>query len=206
MHTERQTDRQTDRHTHTQGILAPRRSAHSTRKEPSKGINLSDTRPLLRPPPWQSGCHGNVSKAVLSLLWFTRSVMSDSLRSRGLQHTRPPRPSSSRGLLKPTSSESVMPPNHLILYQYWYQGILWPCSPKEKKSWYQRGSLYFHEATKKVLPVIATFPCSLLDFLPLPVAEESSHPGSKLCRVLRLLLASRERRITELTCRGGAGV
>ena len=43
------------------------------------------------------------------------SVMSDSVRPPGLQHTRLPCPSPSPSLLKPMSIESVMPSNHLIL-------------------------------------------------------------------------------------------
>ena len=43
--------------------------------------------------------------------------MSDSLRPRGLQHTRLPYfITNSRSLLKLMSIESVMPSNHLILY------------------------------------------------------------------------------------------
>ena len=40
---------------------------------------------------------------------FSRSVLSDSFRARGLQHTN------SQSLLKPTSIKSRMPSNHLIL-------------------------------------------------------------------------------------------
>ena len=44
--------------------------------------------------------------------------MSDSLQPYGLQHARPPCPSTnSQSLLKLTSMESVMPSNHLILCQ-----------------------------------------------------------------------------------------
>ena len=48
---------------------------------------------------------------------FSRSVMSDSLRPHGLQHTRLPSPSpaSKLSLLKLMSIESVMPSNHLVL-------------------------------------------------------------------------------------------
>ena len=46
---------------------------------------------------------------------FSRSVMSDSLQPRGLQHTRPPCPSPTPSLPKLMSVESVMPSNHLIL-------------------------------------------------------------------------------------------
>ena len=55
------------------------------------------------------------------LLWyffiqFTHSVMSDSLRPHGLQHTRLPRPITNSGsLLKLMSVELVTPSKHLIL-------------------------------------------------------------------------------------------
>ena len=46
---------------------------------------------------------------------FSRSVVSDSLRPHGLQHTGLPCSSPTPGgLLKLISIESVMPPNHLI--------------------------------------------------------------------------------------------
>ena len=45
---------------------------------------------------------------------FSHSVMSDSLRSHGLQHTRLPC-TNSWSLLKLMSTESVKPSNHLIL-------------------------------------------------------------------------------------------
>ena len=47
---------------------------------------------------------------------FNHSVVSDSLRLHGLQHTRLPCPShNSQSLLKVMSIELVMPSNHLIL-------------------------------------------------------------------------------------------
>ena len=56
------------------------------------------------------------------LLWhsssvqFSRSVVSDSLRPHGLQHTRPPCPSPTPGVYSNTCPiKSVMPFNHLIL-------------------------------------------------------------------------------------------
>ena len=50
------------------------------------------------------------------LLLFGRSVVSDSLRPHGLQHTRLPGPSLiSRSSLKLTSMESMLPSSHLIL-------------------------------------------------------------------------------------------
>ena len=46
---------------------------------------------------------------------FSGSVVSDSLRTHGLQHARPPCPSPTPRLLKFMSIESVMPSNHVIL-------------------------------------------------------------------------------------------
>ena len=49
-----------------------------------------------------------------SSVQFSYSVVSDSLRPHGPQHTRPPI-TNSQSLLKLMSIESVMPSNHLIL-------------------------------------------------------------------------------------------
>jgi len=46
---------------------------------------------------------------------FSRSVVSDSLRPHGLQHTDLPAITNSQSLLKLMSIESVMPSNHIIL-------------------------------------------------------------------------------------------
>ena len=51
----------------------------------------------------------------MDLLFFSRSVKSDSLRLHELQHTRLPCPSLSSSLFKLISIASVMPPNHLLL-------------------------------------------------------------------------------------------
>ena len=45
---------------------------------------------------------------------FSLSVMSNSLRPHGLQHTRPPCPSPIPGAYSNSSIESVMPSNHLF--------------------------------------------------------------------------------------------
>ena len=50
-----------------------------------------------------------------SSVQFSRSVMSDSLRPHGLQHTRLPCPSPTPGVHWLTSIETVMPSSHLIL-------------------------------------------------------------------------------------------
>ena len=46
---------------------------------------------------------------------FSHSVVSNSLRPRRLQHTRPPCPSPIPGVYSNSSIESVVPSNHLIL-------------------------------------------------------------------------------------------
>ena len=46
---------------------------------------------------------------------FSHSVVSNSLRPHGLQHTRPPCPSPTPGAHSDSCTESVMPSNHLIL-------------------------------------------------------------------------------------------
>ena len=46
---------------------------------------------------------------------FTHSIVSDSLRPHGLQHTRLPCPSPTPGAYSNSSTELVMPSNHLIL-------------------------------------------------------------------------------------------
>ena len=60
---------------------------------------------------------GHQTKHVLlwNLLFFSHSIMSNSLQAHGLQHGRLPFPSLSLCLLKLISTESVMPPNCLIL-------------------------------------------------------------------------------------------
>ena len=50
-----------------------------------------------------------------SSVQFSLSVVSNSLRPHGLQHTRPPCPSPTPSLPKLMSVESVIPSNHLIL-------------------------------------------------------------------------------------------
>ena len=54
---------------------------------------------------------------AFSSVKFSHSVMSDSLRPHGMQHTRPPSLSiiNYQSLFKLTSIESVMPSSHLIL-------------------------------------------------------------------------------------------
>ena len=54
--------------------------------------------------------------ASVAMLLFGHSVVSDSLRPRGLQHVRLPCPSAfPRICSKLMSTELMMPPNHLIL-------------------------------------------------------------------------------------------
>ena len=55
----------------------------------------------------------------ISSVWFSHSVVSDSLRPHELQHARPPYPTPNPGVhsMEFTSIESVMPSSHLILYR-----------------------------------------------------------------------------------------
>ena len=70
-------------------------------------------------------------KLLCCLLLFSHYVMSGSLWPHGLQHARPPCPSTSRRLLKIMSIELVMASNHFILspsslfafHLSWYQGL-----------------------------------------------------------------------------------
>ena len=48
-------------------------------------------------------------------VWFSRSVVSDSLQPHGLQYVKPPCPSPTPGVYLNESIESVMPSNHRIL-------------------------------------------------------------------------------------------
>ena len=52
---------------------------------------------------------------VVSLIQFSRSVVSNSLPPHGLQYTRPPYPSPAPGVYSLVSIESVIPSNQLIL-------------------------------------------------------------------------------------------
>ena len=65
-----------------------------------------------------SHCLASLKSSSINSVQFTCSVVSDSLRPHGPQHTRTPCPlsiTSSWSLLKLMSIESVMPSNHLIL-------------------------------------------------------------------------------------------
>ena len=68
-----------------------------------------------------TSCHGingysQFPQNILSLVQFSSSVVSDSLRPRESQHARPPCPSPTPGVYSNLSVESVMPSNHLILH------------------------------------------------------------------------------------------
>ena len=71
---------------------------------------------------WQATVHGVAKSRTrlgtithsFSSVHFSCSVVSDSLRAHGLQHSRPPCPSAAPRVYSLTSIESVMPSNHLI--------------------------------------------------------------------------------------------
>ena len=52
---------------------------------------------------------------MMSSVQFSRSVVSDSLQSHGLQHARLPCPSPTPGVYSVLFIESVIPSNHFIL-------------------------------------------------------------------------------------------
>ena len=63
-----------------------------------------------------------------SSVQFSHSVVSDSLQPHGLQHARPPCPSTnSQSLLKLMSIELVMLSNHIILCQSVLPPSIFPC-------------------------------------------------------------------------------
>ena len=65
-------------------------------------------------PKWAAAGHLNLWR-----LMFSHPGMSNSLPPHGLQHARPPCPfTNSQSLLKLTSTESVMPSNHLVLCHF----------------------------------------------------------------------------------------
>ena len=72
---------------------------------------------------WQATVHGVAKSRTrlgtithsFSSVHFSCSVVSDSLRAHGLQHSRTPCPSAAPRVYSLTSIESVMPSNHLIL-------------------------------------------------------------------------------------------
>ena len=65
--------------------------------------------------PWRIPWTEEPGRLQSTSVQFSHSVVSDSLRPHGLQHTRFPCPSPSPSLLKHMSIKSMMPSNHLIL-------------------------------------------------------------------------------------------
>ena len=61
-----------------------------------------------------------------SLVQFSHTVVTDSLRPHGLQHARVPCSSHSQNLLKLMSTESVMQSNHLIVYRRLFLRSVFP--------------------------------------------------------------------------------
>ena len=57
----------------------------------------------------------SISHIIFSSVQFSHSVVPNSLRPHGLQHARPPCPSSTPRVYSNSSIELVMPSNHLIL-------------------------------------------------------------------------------------------
>ena len=81
-------------------------------KYQNKGSRLSD-KPKNREKCFLSSFTFLILYSLIISVQFSRSIVSNSLRSHRLQHSRPPCPSSA--VLQLMSIELVMPSNHLIL-------------------------------------------------------------------------------------------
>ena len=81
-------------------------------KYQNEGSRLSD-KPKSREKCFLSSFTFLILYSLFSSVQFSHSIVSNSLRPHGLQHTRPPCPSPA--LLQLMSIELVMPSNHLIL-------------------------------------------------------------------------------------------
>ena len=79
----------------------------------------------------------------ISSVWFSHSVVSDSLRPHELQHARPPCPSPTpQSSLRLTCIESVMPSSHLILYRPLF--LLPPIPPSIRAVFTNFTALFFY--------------------------------------------------------------
>ena len=93
---------------------------------------------------------------------ISHSVVSDSLRPHESQHTRPPCPSPTPGVLRLTTIESVMPSSHLIL---WCPLLLLPSIPSRVFSsesalhmrWPKYWSFSFSIIPSKDIPGLISF-------------------------------------------------
>ena len=119
---------------------------------------------------------------------FSHSVVSDSLRPHGLQHTRPPYPSPTPSLLKLMSIESVMPSSHFILCR---PLLLLPPIPSSFRvfsnesvfhiRWPKCWSFSFSISPPKEIPGLISFTMDWLDLLPVQGILKSllQHHSSK---------------------------
>ena len=64
---------------------------------------------------WKLFCFLSLCFCIFYSVQFNRSVMFDSLRPHGLQHTSPPCPSPTPGAYSTHVHRVMMPSNHLIL-------------------------------------------------------------------------------------------
>ena len=116
--------------------------------------------------------HREYSPGYFISVQFSRSVVSDSLRPHGLQHTRPPCPSPTPSLLKLISIESMVPSNHFILCYPLL--LLPPFSPIIRVfsnestpliKWPEHYSLSFSISPSNEHPGLIPFRMDLLDLL-----------------------------------------
>ena len=71
----------------------------------------------------------------LSSVWFSHSVLSDSLWPHGLQHARLPCPSPTPGAYSHSCPSSWSPSNHLIL-TFYRRGLILPRNQRHRYNFY----------------------------------------------------------------------
>ena len=103
-------------------------------------------------------CHLGSSDKLL-LLFFSRYVVSDSLRPHGLQHARILSFTISQSLFKVMSIESEMPSNHLLLCH--------PFCPQSSASGSFPMSCFFTSGGQSIGASASVFPMNIQGWLPL---------------------------------------
>ena len=145
---------------------------------------MSDTWPLLRLPAWESGCHGNISKALLSLLWiqslsrvwlFATPLTAACQASLSIQLSWLVQTPVHRvgDAIQPSHPVSTLVPRNSLVVQSQKE-------KKKKKAGTSVAPFTFMNPWKRFSWSSPPSPVPLFDFLPLPVAEESSHPACKV--------------------------
>ena len=109
---------------------------------------------------------------IFSSIWFSHSVMSDSLQPNELQHTRPPCPSLTPGVHPNPRPSSQMPSSHFILCRPLF--LLLPIPPSIRVfsnestlriRWPKYWSFSFSISPSKEHPGLISFRMDSLDLL-----------------------------------------